>query len=113
MKLAVIDYKSASNRLKDFLKLRGVEVEIAETLDELEEQHGALNKYDGLLLHPHIREWARCLKDIPQKYPDLRYAIATHGLSEYLNNSRIRVFDFADVNEIFDYFFGKDKILNN
>ena len=81
--------------------------------DESDDMHGNLEQFDGLLLHPNIREWAKCLSEIPQRYPNLRYAIASHGLGEYLDSGKVRAFDFSDADGIFEYFFGERKASSN
>ena len=106
MRLAIIDYKQFFNGLNDKLRLRNIDVDIATSLEEFEERYGSLKFCDGLLLHPGIDNWSRYLKEIPRKYPKLRYAIASHGIGDYLDNGKIMVFDFSDEERIFNYFFG-------
>ena len=105
MRLAIIDYKKDSNRLIEYLQGRDVEVHISEAREEFENRYGSLGNYDGLLLHPSVRNWTSYLRDIPNKYPELKYAIGCHGLSDYFEDGKISVFDFSDSEGIFQYFF--------
>lgn len=104
MKLAVIDHKIHFNRLKERLQTKGISVDLAETLEEFEKNYGSLNNYDGLLLHPGIENQTRYLRTIPEHYPNLRYAIASHGLADYLDNGKVWAFDFTDIEGILNYF---------
>ena len=79
-------------------------MDLAETLEEFEENYGRLSNYDGLLLHPGIENQIRYLRKIPENYPNLKYAIASHGLVDYLDNGKVWVFDFSDVEGILNYF---------
>ena len=107
MKLAIIDYRSLSDSLRNRLAFKGIKVDIAESWDSFENKYGPLGHYDGLLLHPALKDFPKYLSNIPKKYPGLRYAVASNGLGEYLNSEKIKVFDFSDSEEIFEYFFGR------
>lgn len=105
MKLAIIDYSQRSDFLVASLINRDIEVERSTSFFEFERTHDSLQSYDGLLLHLDINEWSNALRNIPLKYPYLRYALATNGLGEYLDNGEVRVFDFSDVESIVSHFF--------
>ncbi len=105
MRLAIIDYKNSAGGLKNILSMRGIDVDIASSLNEFEHSYGRIGFYNGILLHLDIKEWRDTLNKIPKLYPDLKYAIATHGLGEYLDDSDANVFDFSDSEGIYNYFF--------
>lgn len=107
MRLAIIDYKTASNSLKERLKYKGVSADIAKSIEEFEQRYGSLEGYDGLLLHPSLEKWRSYLTEIPKKYHGLKYAIASYGIADYMDSTGLRAFDFEDSEGIFEYFFGE------
>ena len=110
MKIAIIDYKNEkfgkNVGLGAYLKLRGIDAEVYVSLDELQASHD-LEEYGGMLMHPSMKEWGRCLR-LSQEHPNLKYAIVTHGLTDFLERRDLRVFDFEDDREeIANYFLGR------
>ena len=117
MKLAVINYKIDFNeeskismkRFIDLLECYDVDVNLESNYKKFEEKYGSLGNYDGLIIHPGLHT-QRHLREIREKYPNLKFALGTL-LAGFVNyNYDVPVFDFGlSIDSILDYFEITDK----
>ena len=115
MKLAIIDHRCDESVegirrlsiMRESYTKRKTHVNISNSLQSFEKEYKTLDKYDGAILHPGIKDQKMCLSIIKNKYPNLNFVIAANFPPDYGFNGNVFLSDEYD--KILKYFLENTK----
>lgn len=96
------DREQEVERLAVGLRIRGIDLKLARTPREFKENHGSLDSFDGLIIHPG-RTHKKRIFEIKENHPNLPLILITNVAKDYTEND-IPVFNYESADKIIEYF---------
>jgi hypothetical protein len=110
-RLAIVDPWLKSTGGEDALEhlieeftARNVHPDVAMNLSNFERKYGKIEEYDGLLIHPGLRNQSVAFRELIKRALKIPIAIGSWSPEDYKKRGNIAGFRYEQIDQMMDYF---------